>query len=108
MYMKHHINRKGKNCKKILFKDEDAETPGTITPTGISTSSTTIPTSSINTTNSDDKNEKDPMIEYILQELQKNKEKQVQDAQMDFAYRQQQADQIVKDIEDYIQKNTKK
>lgn len=79
-------------------KEEDAESVVTTTP-------------SITPTDSTEQNKDDEFdnatLEYILQQIKKNKDKQVQDAQADFAYRQQQAQQIVTDIEDYLKNNKK-
>lgn len=86
-------------------KDEDAETVSTVTPTG---NNGTAPVGATSLTQDEEKkDEPDPMIEYILQQMQQNKDKQMQDAQADYLYRQQQAEKIVKDIEDYIAKNKK-
>lgn len=100
--------------KRKRIKEEDVETtiPST-TPTG---NNGTNPTSAVPAANptvapnpsEDEKDKPDPMIEFILQQMQKNKDKQIQDAQMDYAYRQQQANKIVADIEDYIKKNSNK
>lgn len=100
--------------KRKRIKEEDAETMiPSVTPTG---NNGTNSTSTVSTTNpivapnpsEDNKDKPDPMIEFILQQMQKNKDKQIQDAQMDYAYRQQQANKIVADIEDYIKKNSNK
>lgn len=103
--MKNRLKTVKKYKQNTKPKEEDVETsiPST---TPIGNSSTTI---SITDNQSEDgKDEPDPMIEYILQEIEKNKDKQIQDAQMDYAYRQQQANKIVADIEDYIKKNQTK
>lgn len=87
-------------------EEEDAETVSTVTPTG---NNGTAPVGATSLTqNEEEKDEPDPMIEYILQQMQQNKDKQMQDAQADYLYRQQQAEKIVKDIEDYIKQNTGK
>ena len=85
----------GISKKHKKAKDEDVETvTPSATPTG---SNGTLPVSSAsNPASTEDKDEPDPMIEYILQQMQKNKDKQLQDAQMDYVYRQQQANQIVR------------
>lgn len=102
---------KRKNYKKRnTIKEEDIETTiPSSTPTGntnSSSSNVSLPLNSLEN-NKDDKNtdEPDPAIEYILQQLQKNKGKQIQDAQLDYNYRQHQANQIVSDIENYLKQN---
>lgn len=86
--------------------EEDDETSlNTQTPTG---NNGTVPVTPNQTTETDNKDDSDPMIEYILQQVQKNKDKQIKDAQADYAYRQNQAQQIVKDIEEYIKQNKNK
>jgi hypothetical protein len=85
--------------------EEDDETSlNTQTPTG---NNGTVPATTNQTTETDNEDESDPMIEYILQQIQQNKDKQIQDAQFDYAYRQQQAEKIVNDIEEYIKQNKK-
>lgn len=85
--------------------EEDDETSlNTQTPTG---NNGTVPATINQTAETDNKDEPDPMIEYILQQIQQNKDKQIQDAQADYAYRQQQAQKIVNDIEEYIKQNKK-
>ena len=98
-----------KSRKPKRIKEEDAETmtPST-TPTGNNGTNPVLTLSKAPNPAEENKDEPDPMIEYILQQMQKNKEKQIQDAQMDYAYRQQQANKIVADIEDYIKKNSNK
>ena len=100
--------------KRKRIKEEDVETTiPSATPTG---NNGTNPTPAVPAANpivapnssEDEKDKPDPMIEFILQQMQKNKDKQIQDAQMDYAYRQQQANKIVADIEDYIKKNSNK
>lgn len=100
--------------KRKRIKEEDAETMiPSATPTGnngtnaMPAATTANPTVAPNPSE-DEKDKPDPMIEFILQQMQKNKDKQIQDAQMDYAYRQQQANKIVADIEDYIKKNSNK
>lgn len=86
--------------------EEDDETSlNTQTPTG---DNGTVPVTTNQTTETDNEDESDPMIEYILQQIQQNKDKQIQDAQADYAYRQQQAQKIVNDIEEYIKQNKNK
>jgi len=100
--------------KRKRIKEEDVETTiPSATPTGNNStnSAPAIPVANSTTApnpNEDKKDKSDPMIEFILQQMQKNKDKQIQDAQMDYAYRQQQANKIVADIEDYIKKNSNK
>lgn len=100
--------------KRKRIKEEDAETmtPST-TPIGNNGTNPVPATPVANPAVApnpaeDKKDEPDPMIDFILRQIQKNKDKQIQDAQMDYAYRQQQANKIVADIEDYIKKNSNK
>ena len=53
-------------------------------------------------------NANDAMMTYIMQQIKQNRDKQKQEDQSIFMHRQQQADKIVKDIEDYIKKNKNK
>lgn len=89
--------------------EEDAES---IIPTMTSSSnnSTTSTAPIINSTTNNDQNNQDDdaMMTYILQQIKQNRDKQKQEDQNVFAYRQQQADKIVKDIEDYIKQNKNK
>lgn len=99
------LDKKTLDCagKKVaksikIKKEEDAESIVTSIPSATPTE--------INDEKKD--NELDnATLEYILQEIKKNKDKQVQDAQADFAYRQQQAQQIVTNIENYLKNNKK-
>lgn len=97
--------------KRKRIKEEDVETTiPSATPTS-NNGTNVVPAANpvaVPNLNEDEKDKPDPMIEFILQQMQKNKDKQIQDAQMDYAYRQQQANKIVADIEDYIKKNSNK
>ena len=89
-------------------EEEDAEemTPGTATPTG---SNTPTPPAAIPASPEDkEENEPDPLVDQVIKLVQQYKDKQVSDAQMDYAYRQDQANKIVSDIEEFIKNNTKK
>jgi hypothetical protein len=93
--------------KKV--EDEDDETAmNTQTPIGNNgTSPSPIPAA--NSTNDDEDDQKDnPTLDYIIQQIEENKDKQVQDAQADYLYRQQQAQKIVDDIKDFLRKNSQK
>jgi hypothetical protein len=89
-------------------EEDDETTLNTQTPTGDNGTEPAPAATAPNPTEDDKNEEPDPMIEYILQQIQQNKEKQLQDAQADYAYRQHQAQQIVSDIEDYIKQNSGK
>ena len=88
---------------KKLIAEEDEEIVPTV-PTGTTTPmNTTTPTGS-----DDDKEEdKDPLLDYILQQIEQNKQKQIQAAQADYVQREQDAQKIVSDIEEFIKKNQK-
>ena len=88
---------------KKLIAEEDEEIVPTV-PTG-----TTTPMNTATPTGSDDDKEddKDPLLDYILQQIEQNKQKQIQTAQADYAQREQDAQKIVSDIEEFIKKNQK-
>jgi hypothetical protein len=90
-------------------KEEDAEemTPGTTTPTGTATN-TQPPAGTVPTAPEEKDEEPDPLVDQVIKLVQQYKDKQVSDAQMDYAYRQNQANKIVSDIEEFIKNNTKK
>lgn len=108
-----------KNIHKILpkskrskFKEENAETILPASQSATVQTTPILPTGVTSGNNNDSKDNKDPksdpIIAYIIQQIEKNKEQQLKDAQTDFAYRQQQANQIVSDIENYLKQNTNK
>lgn len=89
-----------KKCN--LIKEDSTSTPSA-TPTG----NNFVQALSSNTSRNDKDEENDPIIDYILQQIKQNKDKQIQDEQAAYAYRQQQAEDLVKDIEEYLKKNKK-
>ena len=91
------------NSTEESDEEEDAESIVTNVPSATTPATTPIlgNQNQQNTGNDDS----DPMIEYILQQIKQNRDKQKQEDQTAFAYRQQQADKIVADIENYIKQN---
>lgn len=88
---------------KKLIAEEDEEIVPTV-PTGTTTPmNTTTPTGS----DDDKEDDKDPLLDYILQQIEQNKQKQIQTAQADYVQREQDAQKIVSDIEEFIKKNQK-
>ena len=88
---------------KKLIAEEDEEIVPTV-PTGTTTPmNTTTPTGS----DDDKEDDKDPLLDYILQQIEQNKQKQIQAAQADYVQREQDAQKIVSDIEEFIKKNQK-
>lgn len=93
-------------------KEEDAETiaiststPGTTTPgTTVNSSGQAIPLSQ--NTKDDDDND-DVLIAQFQELIKKHKDKQLQDAQLDYAYRQEQANNIVGEIDELLKKYKK-
>lgn len=91
--------------------EEDAES---IIPNASSSSNNLTPSTTsviLNQTtnnNQDNNQDNDAMMTYILQQIKQNRDKQKQEDQSVFAYRQQQADKIVNDIEEYIKQNKNK
>lgn len=90
--------------------EEDAESiiPNATSSSNNSTSSTTPVILNQTTNNQDNNQDNDAMMTYILQQIKQNRDKQKQEDQSVFAYRQQQADKIVNDIEEYIKQNKNK
>ena len=87
----------------MIFASEDEEIVPTI-PTGTTTPiKTTTPTGS----EDDKEDDNDPLMDYILQQIEQNKQKQIQTAQADYVQREQDAQKIVSDIEEFIKKNQK-
>lgn len=100
MLSKERLNK----IEKMISVGEDEEIVPTI-PTGTTTPiKTTTPTGS-----EDDKEDEDtdPLMDYILQQIEQNKQKQIQTAQADYVQREQDAQKIVSDIEEFIKKNQK-
>ncbi len=96
-----------RKVKRVKF--EDAETPViTVNNTNDTTSNMSGQTAMPTMNNQDNSSADDSMMDYILQQIKQNRDKQKQEDQNVFAYRQQQADKIVKDIEDYIKQNKNK
>lgn len=88
--------------------EEDAEemTPGTATPTG--TTNIQPAEGAVPSIPEEKDEESDPLVDQVIKLIQQYKDKQVSDAQMDYVYRQNQANKIVSDIEEFIKNNTKK
>lgn len=84
-----------------IIADEDDEVVPTVTTGTTSPISTTTPTG----IDDNDEDDKDPILDYILQQIEQNKQKQIQNAQADYVQREQDAQKIVSDIEDFIKKN---
>jgi 5-methylthioribose kinase len=89
--------------KKRKFIKEDISSTPSSTPTG--NNFVQKISSSDSSDNEEDKD--DPMIDYILQQIKQNKDKLAQDEKAVYAYRQQQAEDLVKDIEEYLKNNKK-
>jgi hypothetical protein len=88
--------------KKLIADEDEQITPPM--PTGVTSPiKTTTPTG----TEEDKDEETDPLMDYILQQIEQNKQKQIQTAQADYAQREQDAQKIVSDIEEFIKKNQK-
>ena len=96
-----------KNCVSSKIKEEDIEEVNlNQNETSTPNSASTLP---LNSTNSDDEEEQqDPLVDQVIKLVQQYKDKQVSDAQQEYAYRQNQANKIVDDIEKFIKDNTKK
>jgi hypothetical protein len=94
--------------KRKIREDEES----TISATNLNNQNTTSDsTQMISSTNTDENNkdeDKDPMIDYILQQLKQHNSKQQQQNQLEYTAKQQQADKIIKDIEEYIKNNSQK
>ena len=92
---------------KKLIAEEDEEIVPTV-PTGTTTPmNTTTPTGSDDDKEDDKEDDKDPLLDYIFQQIEQNKQKQIQTAQADYVQREQDAQKIVSDIEEFIKKNQK-
>ena len=88
--------------KKLIAAEDEQVAPSM--PTGVTSPiKTTTPTG----TEEDKDEETDPLMDYILQQIEQNKQKQIQTAQADYAQREQDAQKIVSDIEEFIKKNQK-
>lgn len=92
--------------KKVVREDEENNI-STINGNTQNTSSTSATTLPIENKDEDD-DENDPTINYILQQIKQHNANQQQQDQMEFAVKQQQADKIIKDIEEYIKNNSQK
>lgn len=92
--------------KKVVREDEEnnISTINGNTQNASSTSATTLPIEN----KDEDDDENDPTINYILQQIKQHNANQQQQDQMEFAVKQQQADKIIKDIEEYIKNNSQK
>lgn len=94
--------------KRKIREDEES----TISATNLNNQNTAPDSAQmISSTNTDENSkdeDKDPMIDYILQQLKQHNSKQQQQNQLEYAAKQQQADKIIKDIEEYIKNNSQK
>lgn len=81
--------------------DNEEDSESIVTP---ATPAVTSTTPTMETSQNDSKS--DTIIDYIMQQIKNNKEKQIQNAQMEYTTKQQEAEKIVKDLEDFIKKNT--
>ena len=88
---------------KAVEQDDEGMTPGTVTPTGGEqpVEQPAVATAPIE----DKKDEPDPVVEIIMQQLKDRKDKMMQQNQQEFAIRQQDYDNFMKEIEDIIAKN---
>jgi hypothetical protein len=88
---------------KAVEQDDEGMTPGTVTPTGGEqpAEQPAVAAAPIE----DKKDEPDPVVEIIMQQLKDRKDKMMQQNQQEFAIRQQDYDNFMKEIEDIIAKN---
>ena len=94
------ISKERLNKLTRIIADEDDEVVPAVTTGATSPISTTTPTG----IDDNDEDDKDPILDYILQQIEQNKQKQIQNAQADYVQREQDAQKIVSDIEDFIKK----
>jgi hypothetical protein len=90
--------------KEAVEQDDEGMTPGTETPTGGEQPAeqqvvTGAPAPE------EKKEEPDPIIDIIMQQLKDRKDKLAQQNQQEFLVRQQEYDNFMKEIEDVIAKN---
>lgn len=104
-----------KKHQRRKAKEEDAEVPAvpatanpnkTAVPSNIQASTLAAQTA-INDNEKDNQEKDDAIFEYILQQLEKHKNDQYKYDSSEAVVRQQQADDIIKDIQNYIKNNTK-
>lgn len=95
------ISKERLNKLTRIIADEDDEVVPAVTTGTTSPINTTTPTG----IDDNDEDDKDPILDYILQQIEQNKQKQIQNAQADYVQREQDAQKIVSDIEDFIKKN---
>ena len=95
------ISKERLNKLTRIIADEDDEVIPAVTAGTTSPINTTTPTG----IDDNDEDDKDPILDYILQQIEQNKQKQIQNAQADYVQREQDAQKIVSDIEDFIKKN---
>ena len=88
---------------KAVEQDDEGMTPGTVTPTGGEQPAEQPAVAA--TPVEDKKDEPDPVVEIIMQQLKDRKDKMMQQNQQEFAVRQQDYDNFMKEIEDIIAKN---
>ena len=88
--------------KKLVAEEDDEVVPTVSTGT-----TTPINTATPVGSDEDEDDDSDPLLDYILQQIEQNKQKQIQTAQADYAQREQDAQKIVSDIEEFIKKNQK-
>ena len=107
------IDKSYKRKGKRRISEEDAEVP--TTSATVNPVQTAIPsnvqaaTLAIQNDENDDEDddEMDATINYIINQLSQQKNNQYKYDTSEAALRQQQADQIIKDIQDYIKQNKK-
>lgn len=107
--------KKHKKHQRRKAKEEDAEVPAvpatanpnkTAVPSNVQASTLATQTA-INDNEKDNQEKDDAIFEYILQQLEKHKNDQYKYDSSEAVVRQQQADDIIKDIQNYIKNNTK-
>lgn len=107
--------KKHKKHQRRKAKEEDAEVPAvpattnpnqTAVPSNVQASTLAAQTA-INDNEKDNQEKDDAIFEYILQQLEKHKNDQYKYDSSEAVIRQQQADDIIKDIQNYIKNNTK-
>lgn len=89
--------------KRYVEEDENVFDGLTTTPTQSATQSAVVPTQ--NQYNQDENEVNDEEMEYILQLVKQHRDNAVKDAQAQDAMRQNQANKIVTDIENFLKQN---
>lgn len=106
------IDKSYKRKGKRRVSEEDAEvatTSAAVNPvqTAIPSNVQAATLAIQNDENDEDNDEMDATINYIINQLEQQKDNQYKYDTSEAALRQQQADQIIKDIQDYIKQNKK-